>query len=83
MDQLEIATPIVAYPILSKEAGEATGESVSAAYEDFMKQIGFEKKVEPEITPAEEDQMRDILSKAAGGPMIDINDLLPKGRSNG
>ena len=82
MDSLEAASPIVAYPILSKEAGEDVGKSVSAAHEDFMNQIGFEKKVEPEITPAQEDQMREILSKAAGGPMVDIEDIL-KGRSNG
>lgn len=76
MDSLEVATPIVAYPILSEEAGKATGNAVSAAYEDFMNQIGLEKKAALKITPAEEDQMRRIMEKAAGGPMIDIEDIL-------
>lgn len=75
MDTLEIATPIVAYPILSKEAGDETGKSFSAANEDFMKQIGLEKKVEV-ITPAQEAQMHDVLEKAVGGKLIDIQDIL-------
>lgn len=78
MDSLEAATPIVAYPILSEEAGTATGKVATNAYEAFMNQIGFEKKVEV-ITPAQEAKMHDVLEKAVGGKLIDIDEIL-KGR---
>ncbi len=75
MDALEAATPIVAYPILSEEAGTSTIRHESKAREDFMKQIGFEKHVVV-ITPQEEEQMRAIMEQAVGGELIDIDDIL-------
>ena len=75
MDQLLAATPIVAYPILSEEAGTSTSKHAGVAHEVFMKQLGFEKHVVV-ITPAEEEEMRAIMEKAVGGRLIDIDDIL-------
>lgn len=75
MDILEAATPIVAYPILSEEAGASTMQSVGEAREVFMNQIGFEKHVEI-TTPADEARMHDILEDAVGSELIDIQDII-------
>jgi len=75
MDTLTEATPIIAYPILSKEAGVATTKSAITARDALFEQIGLSPKVTV-IAPEVEAEMRDFLEKVVGEPLIDIQELI-------
>lgn len=74
MDSYLQTVPIVAYPILSDESGQAAIDRTAAAQTVLFELTGIETKPieRPETTEAD----RAIMDDLVGGGLIDITDII-------
>ena len=76
LDRIENSTPIVAYPILSKEGGQDATKQLQMAIDELNEIVGYKTASKTEAVPSPEEMMRIIFETEVGAPLIDFDEIV-------
>lgn len=76
LDEVKHNTPIMAYPIMSKEGADAATKRINSSNDKLCELVGYTTSSKTEAVPVPDELVRQILESEVGAPLIDIEELM-------